>query len=206
VNTFERRQILRDALITHAERAIETHGLAGVKARELAAEAGCSVGAIYNVVADLDDLALTVNVRTLAAIEAGLASAPQTRSCQDASQATQQLVHLSHCYLRYAAAHRQRWRALFDHRLPEGKALPDWYVDRQLRLFAFVEQPLKVLQPDLTANQLALLARSLFSALHGMVLLGLEEKIATISLPELEKQIAVVITALCRGLTAHSSH
>jgi AcrR family transcriptional regulator len=203
VKTVERRQTLRDNLITLAERSIERHGLAGVKARDLAAEAGCSVGAIYNVVADLDDLVLTVNERTLAAIQAELAIGPHDFSGESPRQAEQQLIHLAHCYLRYAAAHRHRWRAVFDHRLPEGRVLPDWYLDRQRRMFAFVEQPLRALRPDLAAEQFALLARSLFSAVHGIVLLGLEEKIATISIAELESQITVIVTALCRGLTSY---
>ena len=202
MKTVERRQTLRENLIALAERSIDRHGLAGVKARDLAAEAGCSVGAIYNAVADLDDLVLTVNERTLAAIEAELAGVPRDLSHADAWQATQQLIRLAHGYLHYAAAHRQRWRAVFDHRLPEGKALPDWYLDRQRGLFAFVEQPLRVLRPNLTAEQFVLLARSLFSAVHGIVLLGLEEKIGTISISELEDQITVIITALCRGLTS----
>lgn len=203
MNTVERRQTLKETLITLAERSIEMHGLAGVKARDLAAAAGCSVGAIYNVVADLDDLVLIVNERTLAAIQAKLAAAPHAISAKNPAQAAaQQLVHLAHGYLHYAGAHRQRWRAVFDHRLPEGKPLPDWYLERQYRLFAFVEQPLRALQPDLPAEQFAMLARSLFSAVHGIVLLGLEEKIASVSIAELERQITVIVSALCRGLTA----
>lgn len=203
MNTVERRQTLKDTLIALAERSIESHGIAGVKARDLAAAAGCSVGAIYNVVADLDDLVLMVNERTLAAIEAELASAPKALSRKAPAQAAaQQLVHLAHCYLHYAAAHRERWRAVFDHRLPEGKVLPDWYLERQYKLFAFVEAPLRSLQPDLPKAEFALLARSLFSAVHGIVLLGLEEKIASVSVSELEDQIAVIVGALCRGLIA----
>jgi DNA-binding transcriptional regulator YbjK len=47
--TAERRQLLKDALISAAERTIETTGLSGLKARALAFKAGCAVGAIYNV-------------------------------------------------------------------------------------------------------------------------------------------------------------
>ena len=58
MNTATRRENLRDALTDAAARAIADHGLSGLKARALADEAGCAVGAIYNVVADLDELAL----------------------------------------------------------------------------------------------------------------------------------------------------
>src|SRR5688500_10576783 len=77
MQTSVRRQQLGEALITAAERAIEARGLGGLKARELAQEVGCAVGAIYNVFPDLDALVLHANLRTLASFEAVIAaSAP----------------------------------------------------------------------------------------------------------------------------------
>ena len=72
--TAERRQQLKNALISAAERTIENHGLGGLKARALAYRVGCAVGAIYNVVTDLDDLVFEVNSRTLTALERHLAA------------------------------------------------------------------------------------------------------------------------------------
>jgi AcrR family transcriptional regulator len=205
MKTAERRQNLKDSLIALAEHIIDRQGLSAVRARDLAAQAGCAVGAIYNVFADLDDLILAVNQRTLTEIEAELARSAGLvgqGDIEDVPQAIDHLVRLALAYLHFAAARTQRWRALFEHRMPEGKPLPDWYAARRQGLFAFVEQPLRVLRPDLTPKQTALLARSLFSAVHGIVILGLEEKIGDISVPELEEQLATVVTALGRGLSA----
>ena len=203
MKTAERRQNLKEALIALAERAIDQHGLPAIKARELAAEAGCSVGAIYNLFADLDDLILAVNERTLGMIEAELAGIVASSSPgqqRNTTQAIAQMVRLSLGYLYFAAAHQKRWRALFDHYLAAGKHLPDWYVDRRQRMFAIVEQPLCVLLPGLEPERAAVIARSLFSAVHGVVLLGLEEKIGDISAPELEQQLTMIVSALGRGL------
>ena len=71
----ERRDGQRQALIDAAERAIVRDGLAGLKARDLAVEIGVSLGAIYNLVEDLDELALRVASRTLSRLEAALAVA-----------------------------------------------------------------------------------------------------------------------------------
>lgn len=207
MKTTERRQSLKEALIAAAERSIDAHGLSGMKARELAAEAGCAVGAIYNVVADLDDLVLAVNVRTLTMLEAELAAtvgAPSGGGGNSGADgaATAQLVRMALGYLRFAAANTQRWRAVFEHRLPDGKELPGWYRDQQRRLFAFIEHPLRDLQPDLPPEQFGLLARSLFSAVHGIVVLGLEEKLGAVSLADLEEQTTAILTALGRGLVA----
>ncbi len=202
MTTAERRRNLREALIGAAERAIEANGLGGLKARDLAAEAGCAVGAIYNVAADLDDLVLAVNERTLVALEADLAAA--SLNAGEGDTGTARLVRLAHAYLHFAAAHTRRWRAVFDHRLPPGKSLPESYRERQRRLFAFIEQPLDALLPGLAPEALALLARSLFSAVHGVVALGLEEKLGAISLYDLEQQTATILTAFGRGFAACS--
>ncbi len=44
-------------------------------------------------------------------------------------------------------------------------------------------------------------ARSLFSAVHGMVLLGLEQKLIAVPVDELRKEIATIVGAMVDGLT-----
>jgi AcrR family transcriptional regulator len=200
MKTAERRQNLKEALIAAATRSIEAHGLSSLKARELAAEAGCAVGAIYNVVADLDDLILAVNMRTLDALEARLTAANGREE-----GAIAQLIRLALAYLDFAATHTKRWRAVFEHHMPECRELPAEYLLQQRRLFAYIEQPLRILQPNLSPEASLLLARSLFSAVHGIVLLGLEERLGAISPADLETQIAAILTAFGRGLPARGN-
>jgi AcrR family transcriptional regulator len=200
--TATRRQNLKEALVAAAEKRIGTGGLRGLKARDLAADAGCAVGAIYNVVDDLDDLILAVNARTLAALERALREAGGAidSEARDENEAINRLVRRGLAYTDFAAADTQRWRALFDHRMPEGRDLPEWYVADQRRLFELVEQPLTMLRRDETPEARELLARSLFSAVHGIVALGLEEKLQLIPLPVLREQVTTLVEAMGRGL------
>jgi AcrR family transcriptional regulator len=201
--TAERRDRLREALIDAAERAIGKGGLTELRARTLAEDAGCAVGAIYNVVDDLDELVLLANMRTLAALERELTAAgdaPRTAS-SGSEAAIAQLVRLALAYLAFAANNMPRWRALFDHRMP-GREVPEWYRRDQQRLFRHVEEPLRALLPGATAKRRALLARSLFSAVHGLVVLGLEEKLQAIPPPALREQITFILTALGRGMAS----
>lgn len=199
----QRRAQLRDALVAAAERAIEREGLRGLRARALAEEVGCAVGAIYNAVADLDDLVLLVNARTLAALEGELvAAAGTTENIGRPDAAVARLVRMALAYLDFAAAHTSRWRALFDHRMAAGQDIPDWYRKEQQRLFDYVENLLVELQAQESRVRRALLARSLFSAVHGLVTLGLEEKLQPLPLPALREQIRFVVTAIGRGMAA----
>jgi len=199
--TDQRRARLRDALVTAAEQAIARQGLGALRARALAEEVGCAVGAIYNVVQDLDDLVLLVNARTLAALERDLSAADRAgEAAEGPNAAIARLVRMALAYLDFADAQTPRWRTLFEHRMPAGREVPAWYREQQQRLFAYVEELLLELQADESRVRRALLARSLFSALHGLVVLGLEEKLQTIPLPVLREQVRFVVTAIGRGM------
>jgi AcrR family transcriptional regulator len=203
METAERRRNLKESLVDAAEEEIAAHGLWGVRARTLADRIGCAVGAIYNVVADLDELIMLVNSRTLAALEAELLAARQSDGPggrRGSEAAVERLRRMALAYLDFATAHRPRWRALFDHRLPPGKTMPDWYLDDQMRLFSYVEAPVGELLPGLSDARRALVARSLFSAVHGLVTLGLEEKLQALAPGALREQVTFIVSALGRGL------
>lgn len=189
---------MRLRLTDAAERGISTKGLGGIKARALAVEAGCAVGAIYNAVDDLDELILHANARTLARLEQALDAAMS--ASKETDQPIAQLIRLALAYLEFAAAHRRQWQALFEHRLANGGELPDWYQRDLERLFDYVERPVTALQPSTSPEQRKRLARSLFSAAHGVVALGLEEKLQFIPLKTLREQLTIVIGALGEGL------
>lgn len=204
MTTAERRQHLKEALILAAERVIEARGVAGLKARDLASEAGCSLGAIYNVFSDMDDLILSLNSRMLVALERELgeaANAAPKEATDDVERAVAQMQALAEAYLNFAAANTARWRAMFDHSLRGKEGVPEWYFEQQKKLFAFVEVPLRLLKPGMESAAMARLARSVFSAVHGVVLLGLEEKLGDISPDVLRGQIQVIVEAMGRGLS-----
>lgn len=202
VATGARRGELKERLTDAASRLIEAKGLASVKARPLAEKAGCALGAIYTVFPDLDALILAVSARTLARLEAHL-DAIAVEVAAEASPreaARQRLVALALAYLDFAFAHRASWRALFEHRLPEGRPVPEWMVAEQARLFGKVEVLLGPLVPHMGVAQRAMLARSLFSAVHGLVLLGLEEKLGVMPFAMLREEVERLVSAMARGL------
>jgi AcrR family transcriptional regulator len=192
-NSKGRRDQMRARVLEAAEAVISTKGLAGLKARDIAARAGCALGAIYTVFEDLDELILGVNQRTLARLETALAAPKGT-------DGEAELQRLARAYLGYARDEEPRWRALFEHRLPPEKPLPDWYARDRDRLFALAEAPLASLSPNEEPAARKLRARTLFSAVHGVVLLGLEEKLAPTSSGTLEAQLREFVATMARGL------
>ncbi|WP_144032000.1 TetR/AcrR family transcriptional regulator [Bradyrhizobium cosmicum] len=198
---LERREKLRSDLILAAERMIANRGLAGLKTRDLAREIGCANGAVYNLVADVDELILRVGSRTLRRLDEALSAA---ESAGEPSP-QQTLVRIAIAYCDFAAENLQLWRALFEHRMATDKTVPDWSVDDQMRLFRHIYQPLAALFPQRSPDELGITARSLFSAVHGMVALGLEQKLVAVPLPALRKEIAGLVRAMIDGLIAQPS-
>lgn len=195
---------LREVLIDAAEATIATSGLATLRTRDLADAAGCALGMIYKLFPNLDAVVLAVNSRTLALLGAALA----TSGALDVSQfvgpndpePVVTLVRLALGYFDFAAANQLRWRALFDHRMPAGEVVPEWHLAEHQRLFERVEAPLRLLQPDAEDSELMVLGRSLFSAVHGVVSLGLEEKLVSLPHAVLRRQTGLIAAVAARGL------
>jgi AcrR family transcriptional regulator len=198
--TLERRAKQRESLIEAAEQAISTKGLAGLKTRDLAQEIGIANGAVYNLVADVDELVLMVGSRTLARLDAELSAAESAGPPAPAET----LVRIALAYCDFAARHLELWRALFEHRMAPDKSLPDWAISDQMHLFRHIHQPLALLFPERSAEDVGLTARSMFSAVHGMVALGLEQKLIAVPLPALRQEITTIVKAMVTGLIANA--
>jgi AcrR family transcriptional regulator len=195
---LERRAKLREALIEAAERAIAAKGLAGLRTRDLADEIGIANGGVYNLVEDLDELILRVGSRTLARLDASLSLA----EISGPATPREMLVRIAVAYCDFASDNLELWRALFEHRMQPGKEVPDWAISEQMDLFRHIYRPLALLFPQRTHEQLGITARSLFSAVHGMVALGLEQKLIAVPIKALRSEIARLVQAMIDGLLA----
>jgi len=195
MTTEERRAGLRLALLEAAERRIAAEGLKSLKARGLAAEANCAIGQIYNVWPDLDSLIIAVNARTLGDLDAVL-----TAAAPEGGEARAVLLAQADAYLAFANRNAQRWRAVFEHRVTGGRELPNWYREQQARLFSHVDRPLRALVPGVAPADRADLGRAIFSAVHGVVWLGLEELLGPQAYDDLRRQLRIVMGAIVDGL------
>lgn len=166
-----KREIMREKLLDAAEGQLIANGLGALKARGITSEAGVSLGALYTAFEDLELLILGLNSRTIAELHQALAAA-----VSQIEGPSYQLEALALAYLDFAAANPRRWAALFDHQMPPDTPVPDWHLAEHGALLAQVEAVLESLEPDLSADMRALRARTLFSAVHGIVKLSLERR------------------------------
>ena len=191
--SYRRRLELR--LIDIAERLIETEGLDAVQARRVTKEADCSVGTLYNIFGDLDGLILAVNSKTLSMMFEQNAMIMRAASRGDLKD---RLITLGLAYWDFAIKNEKRWRAVFAHRIPEGRDAPEHLTSLKGRHFNLVEQELLPIIPD-EAERL-MVARALFSAVHGIVTLSLDSTLVDLNAEEAERQIVFILTTAVRGL------
>jgi AcrR family transcriptional regulator len=184
-----RHKDLRRRLIEIAAAQIAAEGAGSLKARDLAARAGCAVGAIYNVFDDMTTLVMQVNLKSFAALQQVAEDA-----IRDAANLgpRDQLIRLGQAYLGFAVAHYHPWRALFEVSA-DLAVVPDWYQDALDRLFASIAPPVKALFPTMSPDDLDLMVQALFSAVHGIVLLGLQNPTAPVPVDRIARKISMVL-------------
>lgn len=190
--TEQKRADLRARLVEIAEAWIVKDGLSNIKARPLAAEAGCAVGAIYNVFGDMNELIMAVNSRTFARLgkEVGEKGQDPALAPQDA------LVTLAHAYLQFAIENPKAWRTLFDLDMRDSDEVPEWYRQELAQLMGYIAGPVGRLFPELDEEDTKLMARSLFSAVHGIITLGLENRISGVPQDRLAAMIEMMLRRL----------
>lgn len=198
--TEQRREQLRQSLVAIAERRIAQDGYGALTARDVAGEAGCAVGAIYNIFKDMDALVTAVNARTLAGLEAAVARAFSDGAARNDPKRA--LVTLGLIYLEFVTAHPRLWSAIFEQGFRVGKELPQWQIEEHIRLIGHIVRPLRVLLPGEPEQRLDLLGRSLFSAVHGIVSLGLGRRFMAVPPAEIAAQITFIVEAFCDGVVA----
>lgn len=192
MSTADRRATLRETLIDLARDRILASGAGALKARDLARAAGCSVGSIYNVFGDMHDLVMAVNGQTFAALDTHVADAVAQVPTDDP---TERMIVMAEAYLAFAAAQPALWRALFDAPITDDSDLPAWYLTALDGLLAIIDAPLRQIYPTLPDSEIRLRTRALFSAVHGIVLLGVEDRISGGPDDRLSDMIRFVLTS-----------
>lgn len=151
---------------------VEHGGASALTMREVARRIGYTVGALYIVFANLDDLIVHLNERTVIQLRQALENVAR----KERSPA-QRLRLLAATYFSFALLHPHRWRLVFEHRLPPGQDAPPSYRAHTAAIFERVRGSL---QQATAASESGLpeeLATALWSGVHGICILALNGKL-----------------------------
>jgi AcrR family transcriptional regulator len=166
------REELKALALRAAGEIVAVSGSAALSMREVARRIGYTVGALYIVFENLDDLIVHVNEQTVIELRASL-----ERIRGRANQPAQNLRLLVAAYLGFALLHTARWRLVFEHRLPDGQKAPATYAGHTAAIFALVSERLRESGTTSDAAATAEVATALWSGAHGICMLAVTGKL-----------------------------
>lgn len=189
------RPELRALAIRAAQQLLVDGGLDGLKVRPLAAAIGYAPGTLYNLFGNLDDLILEINASTLERLRGRVEAAAAPETDPEAA-----LLAMARAYIAEVRENPGLWSAVFEHRIGEGRPLPDWYQAQVARVFEPVESGLAPLFEAEDGPACRRAARVLWSSLHGMTSLFPAGKLGTVSALSAEDMAEDLIKHYLRGL------
>ncbi len=154
------RSELRELILAEGHAQMAASGFAQFSARALAKAIGYTVGTVYNVFGTHDALVLAINARTVEQWTAEL------RARLDAVS-DDRIGELVRGYFDFALSNRHAWAAIYDHRLPDGVELPEWYVATVGELTGTMRREVQRVLPKASRDHVAALSRSLLASVHG---------------------------------------
>ena len=189
----------RERIIRLTRERLASGGLADVKARPIAADAGISVGTIYNMFGHLDDLIRQANGQTYDDLFAHQQTALKQARHTGRSPADQ-LHALAHAYLDWIGNHHVLWSATLAFNQDRMDSAPIWYRQKEEALLGLIEQVLDDFPYAFDAEMRLQTARALWASIHGIVSMAMGQRALLLPIEEIHVQIDIVVDAVAQTL------
>jgi len=183
---------LKTMILSAAQEIVTNQGFSALTVRKIAANIDYTVGSIYMVFTNMDELILHLKAGIL-------------------DDLTRQLEQLNHCppelyleemakaYLHLASNNYNQWSMLFEHRLPDEATIPQWYQDKAEDSFHRVQAQFKRLTPEYPDTQLERAARALWCGIQGICTLSLGSDLNHLDIYNVEGNIMLLVRNFVRG-------
>lgn len=190
---------MRARMEAAAERLIVRQGAASFTMRELAAEVGCSPMLAYRYFADKNELVAAVRANAFAKFATALETSDGDAGAEPAARSHR----VGEAYVRFAFAHPQLYRLMFDTAPVEEGRYPrlDAAGDRARRTMTHHVEGLVSL--GLLVGDPTEIGYVFWASLHGLVMLALSGQLA--DSPGFERLSVAMSEALIRGLRPQSN-
>ena len=183
-----------------ASSLIAAEGLAGFSMRKVALAMGYTVGNLYLLFSNQDDLLAEVSLRTADAMHAYL----ETQAARGKTP-LERLQAISYGYIAFAQKHSFSWRLMFEHRLPPEQWNHPGLDAKQKALFEFVEGQLEPLLPEASPKELRAAATALWSSVHGLCVLASTGKLNWSGLKDARPLSDLIVRVFVAGLKAENA-
>ncbi|MGF1683326.1 TetR/AcrR family transcriptional regulator [Photobacterium minamisatsumaniensis] len=143
--------------------------------RKVAAMIGYVPSTLVNVFGNYNLLLLHAVAQTLDEL-----FAEAETQMNEATSAEDALKKLAYCYLDFASQNPYRWQLIFQHTM-NGEDLPEWQSDRINNMTGMLETLIREINTQLTEEETLEASRVIWSGVHGITLLTVDDKLFTSS-------------------------
>jgi AcrR family transcriptional regulator len=177
---------IKDMVLTAAEDLVIEGGLQQLRVRNIAIKIGYTVGSIYMVFENMNDLALHIRGRTLDELALQL----EQVHCLGSEQC---LENLASSYIEFASQNYNRWSMVFEHRMPEDTIVPEWYQNKIDKIYALFEAQFAMLNPALSSAKRRQVALAFMAGVHGICVFMFTTPIGSLKVKDLEESVVLLI-------------
>lgn len=184
---------IKEMVLNAAETIVSEEGFAALKVRRIALEIGYTLGTVYMVFENMDDLIMHIKARTLDDLDA------QLELAVNGFNSTDKILALAEAYLNFANHRFNLWSMVFAHRLSDGTKIPGWYQIKVDSLFSRVETVLRDLEPKRPDHEIKLAARTLWCGIHGICILSLTGKLDSVRVRNVQESVVLLVKSFIQG-------
>lgn len=176
---------------------LQEQGIAALSARKIAARIDYTVGTLYLVFDNLDDLILQINLRTLELLREQI-----DNSIDNQLSPLDQLKQMAGVYLDFARQYEDRWRLVYEHTSQLRNETYEAYTQVSESLLVLVQKQVARIA-TLQQAELEKQARALWGGVHGICILALSGKLHHHELP-IEDLINLLVEQFVGGIGGDS--
>jgi len=188
---------IKQMVLQAAEDIVQEQGFSALKVRKIAADIGYTVGSIYMVFSNMNDLNMHIKARTWQKLALYLETDFAQHSNEPITIAS--IEYLSIAYLDFTVLNKGLWRMLFEHQLPIEETVPDWYLRENKRVLDFFYLELNRLSVTHSDVQVQQAAQTLMKGVQGVCMQFVMQQQTIDNIKVAKTDVVLLVDCFIRG-------
>ena len=147
-------------------------GIDAIRLRDLAMMSTCSIGTVYNLFKNLDEILLKLNVKSLNKMYYSLHEA-MDRGLEQQESIDSIFYRLGIAYIRFGCSYPKIWKGIFENLSIDP--LPDWYKKEVNHGIQLLKDKIEKAY-SLDKNRVNIMVEFFWSSMHGMTAILINKK------------------------------
>jgi len=183
---------IKEMILVASEEIVREQGFSALKVRKIAADIGYTVGSIYMVFTNMDDLMIHIKVRTLRKLFQSLQGSVSVISPKE------DVLTMALAYIDFVMKNQGLWRMLFEHQLSVDAVIPESYRQEWQAIDHCFCVPLLQYHDLVSERQAQQIARVLAKSLQGLGMQLMWEIQSENVMNEVQEEVGLLVSALIR--------